>query len=412
MALSSRATVPTTALLLVGNTVGAGILGIPVTTGLAGFLPSMLAITAGWGLMLLTARVLADGIVRERRQGMDLPSLFEPSLGPLAKNIAIATYLLLFYGVLIAYLAGASAVLSSLLGMPGQGAWLLLGFFVVAGGFTLFGVKLVHRGNALFLLVMGIAFVVLLFKCSQSFDPALLSYHDWPFLPGAVPIILCAFCFHNLIPLVCSELSMEKDRIEKTLYLGTGIVFAINVLWMVSVLGSLPASGPGQANLEAAFRLNQPATIPLAAALHSPAVTLSGAVFSLLALFTSFVGVGLGFMNFLKDLLSRWSAAGGKGVLATLTFLPPLCVSLLYPDFFLEALNLTGGVCLVVLFGLLPALMACKPGRRGSKWKRAGGWTMIVLFSLALLLEIFQEAGWLVIDPRVDHWVIHLPGLG
>jgi len=134
-------------------------------------------------------------------------------------------------------------------------------------------------------------------------------------------------------------------------------------------------------------------------------------VFSLLALFTSFVGVSLGLINFLKDLLSRWRVAGRKNLLAVLTLLPPLGISLIYPDFFLKALNLVGGVCLVILFGLLPALMVCKSVRDSPRFLRAGGWTLAALFSLLLFLEISQEMGWLLIDPQVDHWVIRFPGL-
>ena len=40
--------------LITGNIIGAGILGLPIATGLAGFLPAMAAMVFTWGLMLAT----------------------------------------------------------------------------------------------------------------------------------------------------------------------------------------------------------------------------------------------------------------------------------------------------------------------------------------------------------------------
>ena len=37
----------TTACMITGNLIGAGILGLPINTGLAGFIPSLIAMIAG-----------------------------------------------------------------------------------------------------------------------------------------------------------------------------------------------------------------------------------------------------------------------------------------------------------------------------------------------------------------------------
>ena len=53
----------TVSLLVTGTTVGAGILALPVQTGLAGAFPSLIAIVLMWGLMLLTGRILAQRLI-------------------------------------------------------------------------------------------------------------------------------------------------------------------------------------------------------------------------------------------------------------------------------------------------------------------------------------------------------------
>jgi len=53
----------TVVLLITGTTVGAGMLGLPIKTGLAGLLPSLLGMIIVWGLMLGTAWILASRII-------------------------------------------------------------------------------------------------------------------------------------------------------------------------------------------------------------------------------------------------------------------------------------------------------------------------------------------------------------
>jgi tyrosine-specific transport protein len=49
----------TAALMISGNTIGAGILGLPILGGMAGALPSVIGLAAIWMVMLGTAFVLA-----------------------------------------------------------------------------------------------------------------------------------------------------------------------------------------------------------------------------------------------------------------------------------------------------------------------------------------------------------------
>jgi len=57
---SDSATIIATAALIAGNLIGAGILGLPINTGLAGLLPSMAAMAAGGAMMYLTAQPQRD----------------------------------------------------------------------------------------------------------------------------------------------------------------------------------------------------------------------------------------------------------------------------------------------------------------------------------------------------------------
>ena len=72
---------------------------------------------------------------------------------------------------------------------------------------------------------------------------------------------------------------------------------------------------------------------------------IAGAVklFSTLALVTSFLGVGLGLLECIEDLLKRsFNRSAGRITLGLLTFIPPLIFALFYPEGFILALGYAG----------------------------------------------------------------------
>jgi tyrosine-specific transport protein len=112
-------------------------------------------------------------------------------------------------------------------------------------------------------------------------------------------------------------------------------------------------------------------------------------------------------MGFWRDLwpgAKRWSRAA-------LTFAPPILVVYLYPDLFLQALDLAGGLGVGLVFGVAPALMLLR-WRPASPWVRLGGIALLVLFACIVGLELAQEAGWLQIHPNAEHWTSYQPKSG
>ncbi|MDB6080860.1 MAG: tyrP-E, partial [Chlamydiia bacterium] len=60
----------------------------------------------------------------------------------------------------------------------------------------------------------------------------------------------------------------------------------------------------------------------------------------------------------LRDGLHTKDTSKNRALLGLLVLVPPLLVALTNPKIFLVALNYAGGFCTVILFGVLPALMA------------------------------------------------------
>lgn len=395
------------AALIAGNLLGAGILGLPINTGLAGVIPAFLSMVLFGGAMFFSAVVLARESIAAQSATFNLPSLYQRYMGAGGKWIAIAANVLILYGLLTAYLTGATSILVNQLGVPGAQPLVLLVVFAVLGGLTLLNVAIIERYNTVLMVALGAAFVVLVIMAGSRMQAQRLLYTDWLYLPAAVPIVVTAFHFHNIIPTVCERLRYSERAVVITMAAGMLIGFAMNAVWVVVGVGALPLA-EGNLSLRYAFVHSLPVTVPMGLALHSPYFTMAAMTFALIAIVTSFIANGVGLLGFLSDLTKNIFKVDSRALVATLALAVPLAVALLYPDIFLRAIDLVGGVGIVVLFGILPALIA----RRGRGVVRRLALPMVVVFSVALVFEVFQELGVTHVEPaavqRAEYWVDNL----
>lgn len=392
------------ALFTSGASLGAGLLALPIQTGLSGLFPALTGLVFIWGLMFVSGLILAETFVENRQLTTGLFSFYEQGLGRWSRWLVTPGFLLVFYGILVAYLSAGGTVLASLLHLPQDELPLLFLFFLVSSATVLVGLNFVHRANGAFMLLLIASFLAMLVLVGTKVEGKNLVYQDWKFLPSALPIIVCSFAYQNVIPSICVSLNNDRDRIRRALFFGTLLSLGVNGLWIIAVIGVLPLAD-GTGSLLSAFQQNQPATVPLAGNLHSDDIRFCGLLFSMAALFTSYVAVGEGLRNFLADLLGIRSRNSRDWLVGGLTFVPPLAVTLIYPQLFLKMLNLVGGLGVVLLFGLLPALVFFRQVRKRKQLLRqVAALILCVIFSALILLECGQELGLLQIHPQVEYW--------
>ncbi|WP_027186005.1 aromatic amino acid transport family protein [Desulfovibrio inopinatus] len=391
----------TVALMVTGNLLGAGILALPINLGPAGILPATVGIILVWALMLLSSYILADQKELVTGETGGLPSFFALKLGPIGKWVAVVSDLIILYGVLTAYLVGVTSILVNLFNLE-QGWVITLGFFVIVAGLTSFGTAILRRCNAVIMIVMVATFLVLSAMVLPEVDIARAMPLQWGFLPAALPVVLTAFLYHNLIPTVCRELGQDRGAVRKAMYIGSLIGLVMNLSWTVVVFCALPMEGPDNISILHAFQVNLPATVPLSKLLQSSLFTNVGLVFAILSMTAAFMANGVALLDFLKDLSSNTFHVDHKLVIWIVAFIPPLFVSLAYPDVFLVALNVVGGIGVCIFFGILPSILLLRQKSTKSKML---GWIMLVLFGLILLFELGQEFGLTHIDPDVDYWI-------
>ena len=399
---SSILTVLTISFLVVGNLIGVGILALPINTGLAGLGPAMIGMVVLGGAMFFSAVVLGKEAVASRKENFNLPSLYQQYLGTAGKWVAIFANMLILYGLLVAYLTGGASILANLFHIPADYNWLLtLVFFAIITWVALMNTGLILKYNTLIMVCLLVFFCLMVFMGETHVQTSHYTFADWGFLPATAPIIVTAFHFHNIIPTISTSLKWDFSLLWKTMLLGMILGFVMNALWIQTALGVLPLDDSVN-SLLTSFHKNLPATVPMAQILGTPLFMIASLIFSLLAIMTSYLANSMGLMGFIQDMTENQMGITNRTLVIALTFIPPLAIALIWPEVFLQALNIVGGVGIVILFGILPSIIFLKKSKKS--WQKILGVIMLILFLGCLACEIGQETGMMRIKPDMEHW--------
>ena len=342
-------------LLVAGSCIGAGMLALPVVTGLGGFVPSIVMFLFTWLFMTTTGLLLLEANLA---LGYDLSliSLAEKTLGPIGKGLCWVLFIFLFYSLNIAYIAASGGVLQAIaidtfnLVLP---YWFGSALFTVLFGIVLYiGTKPVDYLNRLLMFGLIIAYFALVLLGSTYVQRELLAHHQWIYSFAAIPLMIISFGFHNMIPSLAMYLKGDVKRLRIIIIVGSSIPLLVYLLWQAVMLGMIPLDG-----LLRAFREGVAATEALRSIAGRSWINSVAQVFTLFAITTSFLAQSLSLVDFLADGLKIPKVKQGRLALVALTLIPPFALAFIYPGIFIRMLNIAGGFSAVILFGLMPAMM-------------------------------------------------------
>ena len=286
---SSTNSVLSAVALIVGSSVGAGVLALPAVSAPAGLAPSATALVGVWALLTAEALLIAEVNLsllgarkRERKQRrrrtrgtrgrsnaeealsddedndaiVTLREMARETLGEQGGHFVAAAYLALSYSLMVAYISKAGELVSSALDpllvssvgggggsdaaiaaasttlsvvSPGAGAAL----FTAVMGLTLFGgTAAVDSANKAMTLSLLVAYAVIVAVGGAQADWAALAERapDWGAAPAAVPVILLSLVYHDLVPVVCAQLRGDAAKVRTALFVGSAAPLAMFIL--------------------------------------------------------------------------------------------------------------------------------------------------------------------------------------
>lgn len=384
-------------LLVAGTAIGAGMIAMPITSGLGGFFPSSVLLLASWLYMTITAFLLLEATLWFERD-VNLVSIAEHTLGHVGKAVSWIVYLFLLYCLTTAYLSGCGALfLNSMenfvrIALP---KWIGPVPFLILFGFCVYlGTKPVDYINRALMLGMVLTFGIITFVSLGHVQTSNLSYQAWPLVWPSLAVIVTSFGYHIIIPSLAYYLGYRVDLLKKTLIWGGIIPLVFYFIWEIITLGVIPASGPQSfASLAKSTAAEAALIVTLDANIRTINLSEFLRFFSYFAILTSFLGVSLSLSDFLADGFKIKKNARGRFIITLLTFLPPLFFSLTFPNVFVDALKYAA-IFVAILLGILPAAIVWSGRYRlklESKFKVFGGRSLLLLIMLVSLIVIVVD---------------------
>lgn len=349
-------------LITSGTMIGAGMLAMPLTSAGIGFTFTVVLLVLLWILLTYSALLFVE-VYQTAEHDAGIGTLAAQYFGRPGRIVATSVLMIFLYALLSAYVTGGGAILASTLpdfatpDLKMKGS--ILAFTIFFGIFVAIGTSFVDALNRfLFIAMIAALFIVLGLMIPEiKIDNLMAMPIDKALLISASPVFFTAFGFHGSIPCLNKYLEGDVKALRFSIIVGSAITLVGYLLWQFSTHGVLSQSrfleilnqDPTLNGLIEAVRVITGSTI-IAAVVK---------IFSALALITSFLGVALGLLECIDDLLKRaFNISANRLSLGFLTFLPPLLFAFFYPEGFILALGYAGQMFAYAV--VLPAALVWK----------------------------------------------------
>ncbi len=338
--------------LIAGTMVGAGMLGIPLVTGVSGFIPGIFVTLVVWLFMYATGLLFLE-VTLWMPDGSNVLSMSGRFFGRGGRLLSGGMFIFLYYCLMVAYFAAGAPLLADALRMVGltfSGWEMFLVFGIIFGTIVAFGPKSIDRVNIIMSVAMIGSWLVLIGSGGSEVKIEQLSYKNWPEMMFAMPVLFSAFGFHNVIPSLCTYLKRDRRALRISIFWGSILPLCVYIVWQWLIIGAVPKEVIAET-----LQAGTPVTAAFQSITGEAYFVAVGRFFAFFAIVTSVLGVAFSMVDFLGDGFRVPHRKGWKRIgLTVLTFTPPFILAALNPGVFGTALGVAGGFGEAFLNGLLP----------------------------------------------------------
>ncbi|AUI66757.1 MULTISPECIES: aromatic amino acid transporter [Glaesserella] len=374
--------------------VGAGMLGLPSAGAGAWTIWTILVM-----LLTMIMMTLSGWMLLESYKQYDLRASFNTvTKAVLGNQVNLINNLAVYFvgGILLyAYITSSGLILQDLLGLDSKIASIL--FVLVFGAFVWHSTRAVDRISVILIVFMVLSFTFSIFGLTSNisldtlFDTAKSETSEYTkYAMMMLPVALTSFGYHHSVSSMRAYYGEEKKASRAILY-GTLISLFLYLVWILSIFGNLPRDQfapiiASDGNIDVLLKT-------LGGVIDSPHIKQALNAFSMAAILSSFIGVGLGVFDFLADFFKFENSKAGRTKSWLVTFLPPLVLSVLFPFGFLKAIGYAGAVA-TIWTCIIPAILVYKvrqqnPNQQG--FIACGGSFMVVaLILFGILVATFH----------------------
>ena len=237
-------------LFIAGTTIGAGMVALPITTGVAGFWPACALIVAVFFYMLASIFLLLEANFYCQDSHINIIGMAKKLIGPQAEWLAWLSFLVLLYAASAAYIEGSAEILHSLITaysaqaptLPTTAIVFTLSLAVIA----YCGIRWMDALNRLLMLGLLLSYFISVSALLPQIEPSYLNAHHPSALWASIPVVVLSFTAHIVLPSLRSYLNDDVQQLRRAILYGMSIPLLMYLIWQVSLLGLFPirASAP------------------------------------------------------------------------------------------------------------------------------------------------------------------------
>ncbi|SDI98973.1 tryptophan-specific transport protein [Ferrimonas sediminum] len=367
------------AMIIAGTAIGAGMLSLPVMSAGMWFGWSMIILAICCFCSYSSAMYLAEANMNYR-SGASYATMAQDTLGKPGVIASLCSVGFVSYILCYAYISGGSSVLASSLN-AGFGLSLAnwqagLIFGTVLGGIVLLGSRAVDRVSTIMIGAMVIAFITStgMLASEVSTDklfPAAGMTETLPYIWLGIPVLAISFGYHSTVPSIVKHYNKDIAKSRSAILMGSVLALAIYGVWQLAILGTVSRDDFGEVVSNGG---NVGALIAAVGdAVDGNLIDTLLSFFAKFALASSFLGVALGLLDFVKDQCGLGDSNRDTAIAGTITFLPPMILGVAIPDGFIVAIGYASLLASIFVL-ILPCSIALVLRRRGqSQSFRVGG---------------------------------------
>ncbi len=344
--------------LIIGTTVGAGMLSLPLITAACGLGVTIILLLLSWSVMYVTALKLLH-LCAEHPVGVNFTTLINKNMPRWIQPLFTIIYLLLLYSLMSAYTTQGASFISVL--SKGNISFVPIDafIFIIIFGTIIASFSFSDYVNRSFLSIKLIFFILAVLTMIGFFKFQYIMAFPLSFsaIIFAWPTLLPAFGFQNIVPVLYEYQNKNIAAIKKSILLGSLAVLLFYLLWTIACLAILPQQGlHSYQTIYAHGNTLNDFIDNIKEQTHSHWIKTFLSVFINVSVITSFICSGLSLFHYIKDTFKRFNISITSTTGLVLTFLPPYLFTILYPNGFILALQFAS-IFAVLVFVYTPIFL-------------------------------------------------------
>jgi tyrosine-specific transport protein len=403
-------------LMLLGTCIGAGMLALPLAAAQYNYFTAFIFLLFSWFIMSLGAFALLE-VNLWMSSGSNLFTMSKNTLGKYGNIFSNIIYFLLLYSLISAYISGCSDLFQGILAsyainLSHTLSTILVSILLIS--IVIFGIRIIDLTNRGLMFIKFVTLAIMLVLMLGHIDFSLTTTGEHvDYSMNSFMVMITAFGFAIIIPTIREYLEDNHHTLQVTLIIGCIIPLVVYSLWILAVHGIIPKSGTnGLIAIASSSNPNSDIITAISASIGYSVLTNISKVFITICAITSFLGVSLCLVDFVRDMVNSLchkynfeqelknklnievinSSFIRNIIVYVISFSVPLLVVLLHPGLFITALAYAG-IWVLIFLVILPLLMLYI-GRYhqnyvGRKFIPGGKLTLLVSICFSLILLIF-----------------------